>query len=367
MIAPVEFSGSQPTEPARGSPSGRAKQQPAELLRVTVIADCLLAWRQTRFSVIDARERAVVPLRSRRLQAPDHRSVRENGIRLSLRANERGKEEVTKTAERQDKVGSDEGAAPQGDLYGKLADIRRALFADTTLDGAEHALDAVGEALDLVWVWWTPDAARPYHCPRAEVFSRNRGWPSEIMQLWRENRLTLNSPFHIRARFEHLPFVTRPDTRAQSHGAAGYSRLNKLVAQLGITAMLHVPVHLSKGQIGLVNWGGAHPPWELGAVLPEISAELLLIGHLFMRNYNAELGQGKSSSEDRQRLTPREWDCLRMLAQGYREAEVAELLNISKSTLRFHIENVVRKFDCKTRTQAIAIVAQLGLLGPIGK
>lgn len=62
----------------------------------------------------------------------------------------------------------------------------------------------------------------------------------------------------------------------------------------------------------------------------------------------------------------REWDCLRMLAQGYREAEAAELLNISKSTLRFHIENVVRKFGCKNRTHAVAMAAQLGLLGPVG-
>jgi DNA-binding CsgD family transcriptional regulator len=71
-------------------------------------------------------------------------------------------------------------------------------------------------------------------------------------------------------------------------------------------------------------------------------------------------------NEEKARLTVREWDCLRMLAQGYREAEAAELLNISKSTLRFHIENVVRKFDCKNRTQAVAIAAQLGLLGPVG-
>jgi DNA-binding CsgD family transcriptional regulator len=264
---------------------------------------------------------------------------------------------------------SDADQAPvcRGGLQSRLSAVNRALFADPTLDAAEHALDRVGDILGLGWVWWTPDAASPYHCPRAEQFSRNRGWPAEIMQLWRENHLTLNSPFHIRSRFEHLPFVTRPDIRARAHGAAGYSRLNRLVAQLGVDAMLHVPVHLSKGQIGVVNWGGSGSPRDLVAILPEISAELLLLGHLFMRNYNAELGQGKSGSEDRQRLTPREWDCLRMLAQGYREAEVAELLGISKSTLRFHIENVVRKFECKTRTQAIAIVAQLGLLGPIGK
>jgi DNA-binding CsgD family transcriptional regulator len=256
---------------------------------------------------------------------------------------------------------------PTGDLTSRLGEVGRTLFADRSLDSAEAALDAVSDILALDWSWWTPDMARPYHCPRAEKFSREHGWPVEIMQIWRGNRLTLNSPFHIRSRFEHLPFVTRPDTRANTHAGAGYTRLNRLVAELGITVMVHVPVHLPKGQIALVNWGGARSPRELGEVLPEISGQLLLIGHLFMRNYEAELGQGKSGAEERQRLTPREWDCLRMLAQGYREAEVAELLGISKSTLRFHIENVVRKFDCRTRTQAIAIVAQLGLLGPIGK
>jgi len=38
----------------------------------------------------------------------------------------------------------------------------------------------------------------------------------------------------------------------------------------------------------------------------------------------------------------------------------------SKPTVRFHLDNVVEKFWCKTRSQAIALLAQLGLLGPIG-
>ena len=65
-------------------------------------------------------------------------------------------------------------------------------------------------------------------------------------------------------------------------------------------------------------------------------------------------------------LTPREWDCLRTLAQGYREAEVAEVTGITKSTVRYHLENVVQKLGCKNRVQALALAAQLGLLGPVG-
>jgi len=130
--------------------------------------------------------------------------------------------------------------------------------------------------------------------------------------------------------------------------------------------MLHVPVHLPKGRIGLVNWAGDHEPMEIRKLLPHISGELLAIGNLFMRNFSAQRGEDEAVFEERARLTVREWDCLRMLAQGYREAEAAELLNISKSTLRFHIENVVRKFGCKNRTHAVAMAAQLGLLGPVG-
>jgi DNA-binding CsgD family transcriptional regulator len=90
------------------------------------------------------------------------------------------------------------------------------------------------------------------------------------------------------------------------------------------------------------------------------------MGHYFMRIYRDQLGYSRAADEELSRLTPREWDCLRTLAQGYREAEIADVLGILKSTVRFHLNNVVRKFGCKNRTQAIALAAQLGVLGPIG-
>jgi DNA-binding CsgD family transcriptional regulator len=229
-----------------------------------------------------------------------------------------------------------------------------------------EAVDRVGEILDLAWAWWTPDAGNPYNCAPAERFSRERGWPCEIMQLWRKHHISLASPFHIRARFESLPFVTVPDVRQRQHGSSGYARVNQLAVELGIKSMLHVPVHLPKGRIGLVNWAGGREPSQLRALLPQISGALLAIGHLFMRNHAAQAGHDQSIVEERARLTLREWDCLRMLAQGYRDSEAAELLQISKSTLRFHVENVIRKLGCKNRTHTIALAAQLGLLGPIG-
>jgi DNA-binding CsgD family transcriptional regulator len=251
-------------------------------------------------------------------------------------------------------------------LKSAFTEVSHALYYNLSLAGAEGAIDQVGEILELPWAWWTPDAGHPYDCATAERFSRQRGWPPELMQLWRKHHISLSSPFHVRSRFESLPFVTLPDVRRRQHASSGYVRVNKLVVELGIRAMLHVPIHLPKGRIALVNWAGGREPSRLREILPQISGELLAIGHLFMRNYTGQAGQDQSIVEERARLTLREWDCLRMLAQGYRDAEAAELLQISKSTLRFHVENVVRKFGCKNRTHTIAMAAQLGLLGPIG-
>ena len=255
---------------------------------------------------------------------------------------------------------------PLEPLRSRLGELNFTLYEDLCFAHAEAAVEEVADLLDMQKCWWTPDASSPYDCEPARLFSHSRGWPKELMEIWRKHKISLYSPFHIRSRFENLPFVSEPDMRERQHSCAGYVRANQILHELGIRSMLHVPVHLPKGRIGLVNWAGDHDVRELRKLLPYISGELLALGSLFMRNYAAQRGVDEAVHEERARLTVREWDCLRMLAQGFREAEAADLLDISKSTLRFHVENVVRKFGCKSRTQAVAMAAQLGLLGPIG-
>lgn len=255
---------------------------------------------------------------------------------------------------------------PREKLRDRLGQVNRNLYGDLSFARAEAAVEEAADILDMRRCWWTPDAAYPYDCEPARQFSRSRGWPQELMRIWRKHRISLYSPFHIRSRFENLPFVSEPDLRDRQHSCAGYVKANQILRELGIKSMLHVPIHLPKGRIGLVNWASDREVQEVRELLPYISGELLALGNLFMRNFAAQRGEDETVLEEKARLTVREWDCLRMLAQGYREAEAAELLNISKSTLRFHIENVVRKFGCKNRTHAVAMAAQLGLLGPIG-
>lgn len=56
-------------------------------------------------------------------------------------------------------------------------------------------------------------------------------------------------------------------------------------------------------------------------------------------------------------LTERETDVLRLLAQGQSNQEIAQNLNISMTTVRSHVSNILMKLNVSNRTQA-ALVAQ---------
>ncbi len=61
-------------------------------------------------------------------------------------------------------------------------------------------------------------------------------------------------------------------------------------------------------------------------------------------------------------FTPREKDCLKWVAQGLSSSDIAENLNVSVRTAKFHVENAMKKIDAKTRAEAVAIALTRGLI-----
>jgi PAS domain S-box-containing protein len=61
-------------------------------------------------------------------------------------------------------------------------------------------------------------------------------------------------------------------------------------------------------------------------------------------------------------LTRRELEVLRLTAQGLRTAVIAELLHISRATVRNHVQNILWKLGVHNRLQAVAYSARHGLL-----
>ncbi|MDW3098967.1 MAG: LuxR C-terminal-related transcriptional regulator [Alphaproteobacteria bacterium] len=59
-------------------------------------------------------------------------------------------------------------------------------------------------------------------------------------------------------------------------------------------------------------------------------------------------------SMDSVALTPRETECLQWVSTGLTNLEIAERLNVSARTVKFHLANAMAKMDVTTRSQAIA-------------
>ncbi|HKV00332.1 MAG TPA: LuxR C-terminal-related transcriptional regulator [Vineibacter sp.] len=252
---------------------------------------------------------------------------------------------------------------------GLLGQAVEALMDAADMAAAEMQIDRIAAAIDMPRVAWSVDISQPFINPHADAFLRRQGWPDEVMELWWRRSVTTKMPFYIRCRFEHVPFITDVRATPGRGGPAGLGpdprRVREIVLALGHTALLTVPIHLPRGQVSMLTWAGARDPVDLAAMLGRTAGHLLGAGHYFMRAFNRTVGLRGVTAEELVRLSPRERDCLRLCAQGYGDAEIATLAGIARTTVRYNIDNVVEKLGAVNRTHAVALAAQLGLIGPV--
>jgi DNA-binding NarL/FixJ family response regulator len=65
-------------------------------------------------------------------------------------------------------------------------------------------------------------------------------------------------------------------------------------------------------------------------------------------------------------LTPRQEQIVELIAQGATDREIALLLRISESTAHKHVQNALRRFNAKTRSQLVASARQPVFPGSFG-
>jgi len=71
---------------------------------------------------------------------------------------------------------------------------------------------------------------------------------------------------------------------------------------------------------------------------------------------------GVQAAERLPRLTQRERDVLRLLAEGLSNELVGQRLFISAETVRTHVRGAMEKLEADTRTQAVATAIRLSLI-----
>ncbi|HEV7846715.1 MAG TPA: HD domain-containing phosphohydrolase [Thermoleophilaceae bacterium] len=91
----------------------------------------------------------------------------------------------------------------------------------------------------------------------------------------------------------------------------------------------------------------AGPPVELVAAVRAVAA-----GQIYR---DPRLTGAPSPVEPKHRLTPREQEVVKLLAQGLNGQEIAETLFLSPQTIRTHIRNAMDRVGARTRTHLIAV------------
>jgi DNA-binding NarL/FixJ family response regulator len=73
-------------------------------------------------------------------------------------------------------------------------------------------------------------------------------------------------------------------------------------------------------------------------------------------------GPRTSTRENPAGLTTRELEVLALVAEGLRNAQIAERLIVAPRTVDHHVSAILRKLDAPNRGQAAAAAIHLGLL-----
>ena len=171
---------------------------------------------------------------------------------------------------------------------------------------------------------------------------------------------------------EQQPDVVLMDLRMP--GIGGVEATRRLVTALPSTHVLIFTTYEEDDQILAAIEAGAAgylvkaaPADELIAGVRAVSARQMVlapsIAALLVERARGEgAREDQAAAVDRPRLTPRETEILRLVAQGLSNPAIAEHLCIGESTVKTHLLHVFEKLEVADRTRAVTRAMELDLL-----
>jgi len=181
-------------------------------------------------------------------------------------------------------------------------------------------------------------------------------WPLEWPAQYQKNDFVRHDPGPLLARLTAKPFTFR-EALAYRKLTDKQIEFKNWLSGLGIHDGLVVPIHYPGGDFGLTGIIADH--------LMESTEENLALhlasayAHQHCRDIGSDVTEASSVKAP---LTAREIECLRWVVKGKSDTDIGAILEISPTTVHFHIERVKKKLGVKTRTQAAALVVTLGYI-----
>ena len=147
------------------------------------------------------------------------------------------------------------------------------------------------------------------------------------------------------------------------------SRLSKLRGEEFSIPILFISTRANEDQISKILEAGVSgyllKKNTLGSLVEAVRA--LARGECWFSPHISELATPADECEHTPELTEREVEVLQMMAWGLSNQEIAERLNITIRTVKFHAGNIYQKLDVTSRAEAIASAWRQGIVNDSGE
>jgi len=132
--------------------------------------------------------------------------------------------------------------------------------------------------------------------------------------------------------------------------------------ELGVPALMAIAVRTAFGRIGgvmLTPKSARHT--DLSAQYAAFGPQFASLAREFMLE-DFDRDRHASTASLQGVLSPREVQCIRLIAMGQTDEEIADTMTIARTTVRYHFSNLCEKLGASSRANAVYRAATLGLL-----
>ena len=157
----------------------------------------------------------------------------------------------------------------------------------------------------------------------------------------------------------HRPDITLMDLRLP--GTNGTDALIAIRGEYPSARIIMLSMSEGDGEIQRALRAGAS-----AYMLKSMPKDKLLAGirsvHAGRKHVPEEVAARLAEHLGEEDLSPRELEVLRLIRDGHRNKQIADVLGIAETTVNFHIKNLVGKLGANDRTHAVTIAVRRGLL-----
>lgn len=105
---------------------------------------------------------------------------------------------------------------------------------------------------------------------------------------------------------------------------------------------------------------------KLEIVLSIIAISFFIVGAYFFRRKAVLFDQKKQVVDENKikelGLSARELEVLQLVSKGFSNIGIAKQLNLTESTIKTHVSNILLKLNVKSRTQAVIVAKEMKII-----